>query len=61
MTNTEKPTTPDTPGGDRSESGVEKYVDKGVHSDLAAFDAPFEYDIMAYVPVDADRVVVEDS
>ncbi|MCI7672673.1 MAG: FctA domain-containing protein, partial [Schaalia hyovaginalis] len=40
---------------------LEKYVDKRVHSDLAAFDAPFEYDIMAYVPVDADRVVVEDS
>ncbi|WP_428639594.1 Spy0128 family protein, partial [Schaalia sp.] len=40
---------------------LEKYVDKGVHSDLGAFDAPFEYDIMAYVPVDADRVVVEDS
>ncbi|MCF2712013.1 Spy0128 family protein, partial [Schaalia hyovaginalis] len=40
---------------------LEKYVDKGVHSDLAAFDVPFEYDIMAYVPVDADRVVVEDS
>ena len=46
---------------DGERPALEKYVDKGVHSDLAAFDAPFEYDIMAYVPVDADRVVVEDS
>ncbi|MCI7512969.1 FctA domain-containing protein, partial [Schaalia hyovaginalis] len=40
---------------------LEKYVNKGVHSDLAAFDAPFDYDIMAYVPKDADKVVIEDS
>ncbi|MDO4538578.1 MAG: FctA domain-containing protein, partial [Coriobacteriales bacterium] len=39
---------------------VEKYIDKDVHSDLPAFDTPFTYDILAFVPRDAKRVVIRD-
>lgn len=40
---------------------IEKYVNKDVHSDLDYFDTTFTYDIMAYMPKDADYVVIEDT
>ena len=40
---------------------VEKYVNKDVHADLAAFDVPFTYDILAYVTADAKSVTITDN
>ena len=40
---------------------IEKYVNKDVHADLAAFNTGFTYDILAYVTSDADKVEVVDQ
>ena len=39
---------------------LEKYVNKDVHQDLPAFDTPFTYDILAFIPKDAEKVVITD-
>ena len=43
------------------EPALEKYINKDVHQDIPAFDTPFTYDILAYVPMDADKVVITDT
>jgi len=40
---------------------IEKYVNKDVHADLAAFDTVFDYDILAFVTKDADKVEITDE
>lgn len=40
---------------------IEKYVNKVVHSDLPAFDTPFVYDIISYIPIDADYAEIYDT
>ena len=40
---------------------IEKYIDKKVHRNLTAFDETFEYEIMAYVPLDADEIIIYDT
>ena len=40
---------------------IEKYVNEDVHSNLVEFDKEFTYDIMAFVPVDADEIVISDK
>lgn len=40
---------------------VEKYINNKVHQGLVSFDEQFEYSIMAYVPLDAKEVVIEDT
>ena len=44
-----------------AEPAIEKYINKDVHQDLPAFDTPFTYDILAYVPADAEKVVITDT
>lgn len=40
---------------------LEKFVDKDVHADLAAFDSTFTYDIVAFVTADANKVEITDE
>ena len=43
------------------ESQIEKYVNKDVHADLGSLDETFTYDIMAFIPADADSFVITDT
>lgn len=40
---------------------IEKYISNKVHKNLTTFDQVFEYEIMAYVPLDADEVIIYDT
>ncbi|MBQ9022122.1 MAG: isopeptide-forming domain-containing fimbrial protein [Eggerthellaceae bacterium] len=40
---------------------IEKYVNQKVHAELETFDEPFTYDIMAYVPEGATKIVISDT
>ncbi|MBR0163272.1 MAG: Cna B-type domain-containing protein [Lachnospiraceae bacterium] len=40
---------------------VEKYVNQAVHAELPAFDDVFTYDILAYIPADAESAVITDT
>ena len=40
---------------------IEKYINKDVDAHLVEFDKAFTYDIMAYVPKDADEIVINDT
>ncbi len=40
---------------------LEKFVNKDVHADLAAFDSTFTYDIVAFVTADANKVEITDE
>ena len=40
---------------------IEKYVNKMVHDDLPAFDTTFVYDIISYIPIDADSAEIYDT
>ena len=40
---------------------IEKYVNKKVHAELETYDEPFTYDVMAYVPVGATKIVITDN
>ena len=40
---------------------IEKYINNGVHENLNNFDTSFKYDIMVYVPEDADSFEINDT
>ncbi len=40
---------------------VEKYINNKVHQDLTTFEDVFEYEIMAYVPLDAEEIILYDT
>ena len=46
--------------GNDSEPAIEKYVNQAVHQDIK-LDTVFDYDILAYVPMDADKVKIKDT
>ncbi|MBR2067222.1 MAG: hypothetical protein IJ875_03045, partial [Solobacterium sp.] len=50
----EKPVEPEKPE-------IEKYVNHDVHANLVEFDRIFKYDILAYVPNDADAIEINDT